>query len=56
LAPSSPLRAAFTGKNPSTGAALNIPASAVHKFLLGAKFKVLLDPKAVRRKADKAGK
>ena len=49
-------RAARTGKNPSTGAALKIPASTVPKFVAGAKFKAVVDPKAVKRKADKAGK
>lgn len=32
-------RAARTGKNPSTGAALKIPATTVPKFVAGAKFK-----------------
>ena len=45
-----------TGKNPSTGAALKIPASTVPKFVAGAKFKAVVDPKAGKRKADKAGK
>ncbi|WP_276208315.1 HU family DNA-binding protein [Acidovorax kalamii] len=49
-------RAARTGKNPSTGAALKIPASTVPKFVAGAKFKAVVDPKAAKRKADKAGK
>ena len=49
-------RAARTGKNPSTGAALKIPASTVPKFVPGAKFKAVVDPKAAKRKADKAGK
>ena len=49
-------RAARTGKNPSTGAALKIPATTVPKFVAGAKFKALVDPKAAKRKADKAGK
>ena len=44
-------RAARTGKNPSTGAALKIPASTVPKFVAGAKFKAVVDPKE-----DKAGK
>ena len=48
--------AARTGKNPSTGAALKIPASTVPKFVAGAKFKAVVDPKAAKRKADKAGK
>ena len=49
-------RAARTGKNPSTGEALKIPASTVPKFVAGAKFKAVVDPKAAKRKADKAGK
>ncbi len=47
-------RAARTGKNPSTGAALKIPATTVPKFVAGAKFKAVVDPKAAKRKADKA--
>lgn len=49
-------RAARTGKNPSTGAALKIPATTVPKFVPGAKFKDAVDPKAAKRKADKASK
>ena len=49
-------RAARTGKNPSTGAALKIPASTVPKFVPGAKFKAVVDPKAAKRKAEKAVK
>ena len=49
-------RAARTVKNPSTGAALKIPASTVPKFVAGAKFKAVVDPKAAKRKADKAAK
>lgn len=49
-------RAARTGKNPSTGAALKIPASTVPKFVAGTKFKAVVDPKAAKRKAEKAGK
>lgn len=49
-------RAARTGKNPATGAALKIPASTVPKFVPGAKFKAVVDPKAAKRKAGKAGK
>ena len=49
-------RAARTGKNPSTGAALKIPASTVPKFVPGAKFKAVVDPKAAKRKAEKASK
>ena len=46
-------RAARTGKNPATGAALKIPASTVPKFVAGAKFKAVVDPKAAKRKAAK---
>lgn len=49
-------RAARTGKNPATGAALKIPASTAPKFVAGAKFKAAVDPKAAKRKAEKAGK
>ena len=49
-------RAARTGKNPATGAAIKIPASTVPKFVAGAKFKAVVDPKAAKRKADKAAK
>lgn len=48
--------AARTGKNPSTGAALKIPANTVPKFVAGAKFKAVVDPKAAKRRADKGGK
>ena len=33
-----------------------VPASTVPKFVAGAKFKAVVDPKAAKRKADKAGK
>ena len=46
-------RASRTGKNPATGAALNIPATTVPKFVAGAKFKAVVDPKAAKRKAAK---
>ena len=49
-------RAARTGKNSATGAALKIPASTVPNFVAGAKFKAVVDPKAAKRKAEKAGK
>ena len=45
--------AARTGKNPATGAALKIPATTVPKFVAGAKFKAVVDPKAAKRKAAK---
>ncbi len=47
-------RAARTGKNPSTGAALKIPAGTVPKFTAGSKFKGIVDSKAAARKAAKA--
>jgi DNA-binding protein HU-beta len=47
-------RAARVGKNPSTGAALKIPAGTVPKFTPGSKFKAIVDPKAAARKAAKA--
>lgn len=49
-------RAARTGKNPATGAALKIAATTVPKFVAGAKFKAAVDPKAAQRKAAKAAK
>ena len=49
-------RAARTGKNPSTGASLKIPATTVPRFVASAKFKAVVDPKAAKRKADKAAK
>lgn len=49
-------RAARTGKNPATGAALKIPASTVPKFVPGAKFKAVVDPKPAKRTAEKASK
>lgn len=47
-------RAARAGKNPSTGAALKIPAGTVPKFTAGSKFKDAVDPKAAARKEAKA--
>lgn len=49
-------RAARAGKNPATGAALKIPAATVPKFVAGARFKAVVDPKAAKRKAEKAGR
>jgi DNA-binding protein HU-beta len=40
--------------NPSTGAKLKIAASKAPKFTPGSAFKAAVDPKAARRKADKA--
>lgn len=47
-------RAARSGKNPKTGAALKIPAATVPKFTAGSKFKAAVDPKGAARKAAKA--
>jgi DNA-binding protein HU-beta len=44
-------RAARTGKNPRTGVAVKIPAATVPKFVAGAKFKGVVDPKVAQRKA-----
>ena len=49
-------RAARTGKNPATGAAVKIPATTVPRFVAGAKFKAAVDPKAAKRKAERASK
>ena len=46
-------RAVRTGKNPAAGAAIKIPATTVPKFVAGAKFKAVVDPKAAKRKAAK---
>lgn len=46
-------RAARTGKNPQTGAAVKIPAATVPKFKPGAAFKAAVDPKLAKRKAAK---
>ncbi|WP_326491067.1 HU family DNA-binding protein [Hydrogenophaga sp. NFH-34] len=49
-------RAARAGKNPATGDKIKIPATTLPKFVPGAKFKAAVDPKAAKRKAEKAGK
>ncbi len=49
-------RKARTGKNPRTGVAVKIAATTVPKFVAGAKFKAVVDPKAAQRKAAKASK
>jgi len=49
-------RAARKGKNPATGEAIKIAATTLPKFTAGAKFKAVVDPKAAKRKADKAAK
>ena len=49
-------RAARAGKNPATGDKIKIPATTLPKFVAGAKFKDAVDPKAAKRRAEKAGK
>lgn len=46
-------RAARKGFNPREGKAIKIAAAKVPKFVAGAKFKALVDPKAAKRKAAK---
>jgi DNA-binding protein HU-beta len=47
-------RAARSGFNPSAGTKIKIAAQKVPKFVPGAAFKAAVDPKAAKRKADKA--
>ncbi|MDH6169240.1 DNA-binding protein HU-beta [Variovorax boronicumulans] len=47
-------RAARTGFNPQAGTKIKIAAQKVPKFVPGAAFKAAVDPKAAKRKADKA--
>jgi DNA-binding protein HU-beta len=47
-------RAARKGFNPQAGAAIRIAAQKVPKFVPGAAFRAAVDPKAARRKAEKA--
>lgn len=47
-------RAARTGRNPQTGAAVKIAAAKLPKFVPGAGFKAAVDPKFAKRKAEKA--
>ena len=47
-------RAARTGVNPSLGTKIKIAAAKVPKFVAGAAFKAAVDPKAAKRKAEKA--
>ena len=47
-------RAARTGFNPTSGEKIKIAAQKVPKFVPGAAFKAAVDPKAAKRKADKA--
>ncbi len=49
-------RAARTARNPANGEPVKIPATTVPKFTAGAGFKAAVDPKAAKRKAEKAGK
>ena len=49
-------RAARTGKNPATGAALKTRPSPVPKFGPGEMSRGVLNPKAAKRKAERAGK
>ncbi|MFP5467627.1 MAG: HU family DNA-binding protein [Gammaproteobacteria bacterium] len=49
-------RAARAGKNPATGDKIKIPAATLPKFVAGAKFKDVVDPKAAKRRAEKAAK
>ncbi len=50
-------REARKGRNPATGESIKMPAVTIPKFVPGAKFKAVVDPKAAKRKADKkAGK
>lgn len=44
-------RAARTGFNPREGKAIKIAASTVPKFVPGAKFKAVVDPKTAKKKA-----
>lgn len=43
-------RVARTGKNPSTGLSMKIPAAIVPKFIPGSQFKEVVDPKMAARK------
>jgi DNA-binding protein HU-beta len=47
-------RAARAGFNPTAGTKIKIAAQKVPKFVAGAAFKAAVDPKAAKRKADKA--
>jgi DNA-binding protein HU-beta len=47
-------RAARTGRNPATGEKLKLAATKLPKFVPGTAFKAAIDPKAAKRKADKA--
>lgn len=47
-------RAARTGFNPQAGTKIKIAAQKVPKFVAGAAFKAAVDPKATKRKTDRA--
>lgn len=47
-------RAARMGINPREGTQIKIAAAKLPKFVAGAAFKAAVDPKAAKRKADKA--
>jgi DNA-binding protein HU-beta len=47
-------RAARSGFNPQAGTKIKIAAQKVPKFVPGAAFKAAVDPKAAKRKAEKA--
>jgi len=47
-------RAARSGFNPQAGTKIKIAATKVPKFVPGAAFKAAIDPKAAKRKAEKA--
>lgn len=47
-------RAARSGFNPQSGTKIKIAAQKVPKFVAGSAFKAAVDPKAAKRKADKA--
>jgi len=47
-------RAARSGFNPQVGTKIKIAAQKVPKFVPGSAFKAAIDPKAAKRKADKA--
>ncbi len=47
-------RAARTGFNPRAGEKIKIAAAKVPKFVPGSAFKAAVDPKAAKRKAEKA--
>lgn len=49
-------RAARNGRNPSTGTTVKIPAATLPKFVPGAKFKAVVDPKLAKRAAEKKAK